>query len=81
MTDPALKHLKPKRKSYTVADRDGICVVVSPAGAITFRLDYRINSRRETLPPVVHGSAEQATMMAARSGKASMGPTYPALRL
>lgn len=40
LTDAALKHLKPKKKPYKVADRDGIYVVVSPAGAITFRLDY-----------------------------------------
>ncbi len=49
LTDVALKHLKPKRKPYKVTDRDGIYVVVSPTGSITFRLDYRINNRRETL--------------------------------
>ncbi|WP_395443976.1 tyrosine-type recombinase/integrase [Caulobacter sp. UC70_42] len=49
LTDAALKFLKPKKKPYKVADRDGIYVVVSPAGSITFRLDYRINNRRETL--------------------------------
>lgn len=49
LTDAALKFLKPKKKPYKVADRDGIYVVVSPAGPITFRLDYRINNRRETL--------------------------------
>ena len=49
LTDATLKHLKPKKKPYKVADRDGIYVVVSPTGSITFRLDYRINNRRETL--------------------------------
>lgn len=41
--------MKSKKKTYKVADGDGIYVVVSPAGSITFRRDYRINSRRETL--------------------------------
>ncbi len=49
LTDASLKHLKPKKKPYKVADRDGIYVVVAPSGSISFRLDYRINNRRETL--------------------------------
>ncbi|MDE2166347.1 MAG: tyrosine-type recombinase/integrase [Alphaproteobacteria bacterium] len=49
LTDVALKNLKTKQKLYKVADRDGMYVAVSPAGQITFRYDYRINGRRETL--------------------------------
>lgn len=49
LTDAALKVLKPKRKPYKVSDRDGIYAHVSPSGTVTFRLDYRINNRRETL--------------------------------
>lgn len=49
LTDVALKNLKSKQKLYKVADRDGMYVAVSPAGQITFRYDYRINGRRETL--------------------------------
>lgn len=49
LTDTALKNLKPKATPYKVADRDGMYVTVSPAGTITFRYDYRINGRRETL--------------------------------
>lgn len=49
LTDVALKNLKSKKKLYKVADRDGMYVAVSPAGQITFRYDYRINGRRETL--------------------------------
>lgn len=44
-----LKNLKPKEKPYKVADRDGLYVVVSPKGTVTFRYDYRLNGRRETL--------------------------------
>lgn len=32
-----------------MTDRDGLYVTVLPSGAITFRYDYRINKRRETL--------------------------------
>ena len=49
LTDTAIKSLKPQDKSYKVADRDGTCVTVISSGAITFRYDYRLNGRRETL--------------------------------
>lgn len=49
LTDAALKALKPKKKIYKVADRDGMYVRVMPSGAISFRLDYRLNGRRETV--------------------------------
>lgn len=49
LTDVALKSLKPKDKVYKVADRDGMYVRVMPSGAISFRLDYRLNGRRETV--------------------------------
>jgi len=34
LTDAAIKALKPKNKLYKVVDRDGMYVVVQPAGAI-----------------------------------------------
>lgn len=49
LTDLALKRLKPKDKLYKLSDRDGMYVVVAPSGLITFRYDYRLNDRRETL--------------------------------
>ena len=49
LTDTALKNLKPQEAMYKVADRDGMYVTVSPAGTVTFRYDYRLNGRRETL--------------------------------
>ena len=49
LTDTTLKNLKPKDAPYKVTDRDGMYVTVSTAGTVTFRYDYRINSRRETL--------------------------------
>lgn len=49
LTDVALKSLKLKEKPYKVTDRDGMYVHVSPGGTLSFRLDYRLNGRRETL--------------------------------
>ncbi len=49
LTDAALKCLKPKAKMYKVTDRDGMYVRVAPTGGISFRLDYRLNGRRETV--------------------------------
>lgn len=49
LTDAALKALKPREKMYKIADRDGMYVRVMPSGAISFRLDYRLNGRRETV--------------------------------
>src|SRR5271169_551952 len=49
LTDIALKALKPREKVYKVADRDGMYVHVTPQGAVSFRLDYRLNGRRETV--------------------------------
>ena len=49
LTETTLKHLKPKDAVYKVADRDGMYVTVSVVGTISFRFDYRLNGRRETL--------------------------------
>ena len=52
-----LRHLKPKEKPYKVTDRDGMYVLVSPSGTVTFRLDYRLNGRRETVTFGEYGPA------------------------
>ncbi|HEN3658799.1 TPA: integrase arm-type DNA-binding domain-containing protein [Yersinia enterocolitica] len=49
LTDTKLKALKPKDKLYKVSDRDGLYVAVLTSGTVSFRYDYRINDRRETL--------------------------------
>ncbi len=56
-TDATLKDLKSKEKSYKVGDRDGMSVPVEPSGTLTFRLDYRINGRRETVTFGKYGPA------------------------
>ena len=49
LTDTALRKLKPKAAPYKVSDRDGMYLTVSKVGTVTFRYDYRLNGRRETL--------------------------------
>ncbi|TIL83166.1 MAG: DUF4102 domain-containing protein [Mesorhizobium sp.] len=49
LTDIALKKLKSKEKIYKVTDRDGMYAAVAPTGQISFRYDYRVNGRRETV--------------------------------
>ena len=58
LTDVALKNLKPKEKPYKISDRDGMYVLVAPSGTITFRLDYRLNGRRETITLGQYGPAQ-----------------------
>ena len=57
LTDTALRNLKPKSKIYKASDRDGMYVTVSPSGTVTFRYDYRLNGRRETLTIGRYGPA------------------------
>ena len=57
LTDAGVKALKPKEKSYKVTDRDGMYLVVQPSGTIVFRLDYRMNGRRETVTLGRYGAA------------------------
>lgn len=49
MTDTRLRNLKPKDKLYKVNDRDGLYVAVTAAGAISFRYNYSIHGRQETI--------------------------------
>lgn len=49
LTDTKLRNLKPTDKLYKVNDRDGLYVAVTPAGSISFRYNYAIHGRQETL--------------------------------
>jgi len=49
LTDTKLRNLKPQDKLYKVNDRDGLYVAVTPAGTISFRHNYSISGRQETL--------------------------------
>lgn len=49
LTDTALKALKPREKTYTVADERGLYVEVFPSGGIAWRFRYRLNGKLEKL--------------------------------
>ena len=49
LTDTKLRNLKPQHKLYKVNDRDGLYVAVTTAGSISFRYNYVINGRQETV--------------------------------
>ncbi|PUA19365.1 tyrosine-type recombinase/integrase [Glaciimonas sp. PCH181] len=64
LTDTALRNLKLGAAPYKLADRDGMYVMVSTAGTIAFRYDYRLNGRRETLTIGRYGPAGISLAMA-----------------
>lgn len=49
LTDAKLRTLKAADKAYKLSDRDGMYVMVLTTGTISFRYNYRINGRQETL--------------------------------
>ncbi len=49
LTDTALRNLSPQSLMYKVSDRDGMYVTVSATGTVTFRYDYSLSGRHETL--------------------------------
>ena len=66
LSDGTLRGLKPGVTTYKVADRDGMYVTVSPKATITFRLDYRLNGRRETLTVGRYGTKGGISLLVAR---------------
>ena len=66
LSDGTLRSLKPEATVYKVADRDGMYVTVSPRGTIAFRLDYRLNGRRETLTVGRYGAKDGISLLMAR---------------
>ncbi len=49
LTETKLRNLKANDKLFKVNDRDGLYVAVTPAWAISFRYNYSINGRQETI--------------------------------
>jgi hypothetical protein len=68
-TDADVKAFKAADKAYKVTDGDGMYVLISPTGAKSFRLDYRIAGRRETLtigryePDVPHRTSAELAVL------------------
>jgi len=82
LTDTALRNLKPKSKTYKASDRDGMYVTVSTTGTVTFRYDYRLNGRRETLTIGRYGPAGISLALArcARANLSRLPGTRPISR-
>ena len=66
LSDGTLRGLKPQASLYKVADRDGLYVVVTTRGTISFRMDYRLNGRRETLTIGRYGTKDGISLLMAR---------------
>ncbi|MBZ2209325.1 tyrosine-type recombinase/integrase [Massilia soli] len=66
LTDAALRNLKPKDKAYKVADRDGLYVCVLKSGTVSFRYNYAINGRQETLVLGRYGGPDGIVLREAR---------------
>lgn len=66
LTDAALKQMKPKGKPFKVSDRDGMYAYVATSGTVTFRYDYRLNGRRETVVLGRYGRSGGISLATAR---------------
>ncbi|HTO47020.1 MAG TPA: Arm DNA-binding domain-containing protein [Burkholderiales bacterium] len=49
LTDTKVRQAKAREKPYKLADEGGLYLYVSPAGAKSWRYDYRLHGKRETL--------------------------------
>lgn len=48
LTDTAVRNAKPSGKPYKIADRNGLYLLVSPAGKY-WRINYRFHGKQKTL--------------------------------
>ncbi len=63
LTDRAIRNLQPKAKAYKIADRDGLHLMVTPAGSRLWRMNYRFDGSQKTLS---YGSYPSLTLAEAR---------------
>ena len=83
LTDTKLRNLKPQDKLYKVNDRDGLYVAVTPAGTISFRHNYSISGRLDTVGPLVRGPRDLDWILPLLEGLSPSdvsGRLYPASR-
>lgn len=78
LTEFVLRNLKPRTAPYKIPDRDGMYVGVSPAGTISFRYDYRINGRRETL--IIGRYGRGGISVGVGAGKTDGRPVVPSVK-
>ena len=67
LTNIAVRNLKPKTKSYKLADGEGMYLLVRPDGARYWRMDYRFSRKRMTLAFGVYPDVSLATARAKRA--------------
>ncbi len=65
LTDTKIKAAKPRERAYKLGDRDGLYLHVAPSAARSWRFDYRLAGKRETL---VIGRYPDVSLEAARHG-------------
>ncbi|MGH6636268.1 MAG: Arm DNA-binding domain-containing protein [Gammaproteobacteria bacterium] len=51
LTDTKARQARPKEKPYKLTDHGGLYLYIAPADAKSWRYDYRLHGRRETLTP------------------------------
>ena len=66
LTDTLIKSLKPKEKSYSKSDGNGLYIEVAPSGAKYWRQSYRYNGKQKRL---AHGVYPRISLADARSLK------------
>ena len=66
LTDTLIKSLKPKEKSYSKSDGNGLYIEVSPSGAKYWRQSYRYNGKQKRL---AHGVYPRISLADARTLK------------
>lgn len=70
LTDTRIRLLKPEDKLRKYPDRDGLYVAVLPSGVVSFRYNYRVNGRQETLTigryPVITLAEARARLLEAK---------------
>jgi hypothetical protein len=74
LSDTKARQARPREKPYKLADRGGLYLVVTPKGTKSWRYDYRLHGRRETLTIGTYPEAKLAEArerhMEARKGVA-----------
>ncbi len=66
LTDTKLKHLKAREKNYKIADRDGLYVLVTPAGSVTPEglSTAQLQALQQTSPPPEPGISKTQQLLA-----------------
>lgn len=71
LNDAKLKAATPRKKPYKLADKDGLYVIVSPAGGVAWKWNFQLNGRQKTLSlgrwPAISIKEARRRLMAAKA--------------